>query len=65
ETARALVDRKLRSTRGLDREKRIRRLAGMLARKGYGEGLALRVVRQALEDEGEDPEELEQHLPDH
>ncbi|MFD5026352.1 recombination regulator RecX [Streptomyces sp. NPDC058373] len=56
-TARELVDRKLRSTRGLDRDKRLRRLAGMLARKGYGEGLALRVVRQALEEEGEDVEE--------
>ncbi|WP_328384085.1 recombination regulator RecX [Streptomyces sp. NBC_00400] len=64
-TARELVDRKLRSTRGLDREKRLRRLAGMLARKGYPEGLALRVVRQALEEEGEDPALLEEHcLPD-
>lgn len=64
ETARALVERKLRSTRGLDREKRIRRLAGMLARKGYGEGLALRVVRQALEDEGDDPDSLDAYLPE-
>ncbi|MGW9428573.1 recombination regulator RecX [Streptomyces decoyicus] len=64
-TARELVDRKLRSTRGLDREKRLRRLAGMLARKGYPEGLALRVVKQALEEEGEDPDLLEEHyLPD-
>ena len=64
-TARELVDRKLRSTRGLDREKRLRRLAGMLARKGYTEGLALRVVKQALEEEGEDPDLLEEHyLPD-
>ncbi|WP_097986298.1 recombination regulator RecX [Streptomyces sp. f150] len=54
ETARELVARKLRSTRGLDRDKRLRRLAGMLARKGYGEGMALRVVRQALEEEGLD-----------
>jgi len=53
-TARELVARKLRATRGLDRDKRIRRLAGMLARKGYSQGLALRVVRQALEEEGED-----------
>ncbi|MGX4689453.1 recombination regulator RecX [Streptomyces sp. JNUCC 63] len=53
-TARELVARKLRSTRGLDRDKRLRRLAGMLARKGYSEGLALRVVRQALEEEGQD-----------
>ncbi|MEU1056332.1 recombination regulator RecX [Streptomyces sp. NPDC005876] len=58
-TARELVDRKLRSTRGLDRDKRLRRLAGMLARKGYAEGMALRVVRQALEEEGEDTEFLD------
>ncbi|MFH8289913.1 recombination regulator RecX [Streptomyces sp. NPDC018059] len=57
-TARELVARKLRSTRGLDRDKRLRRLAGMLARKGYGEGMALRVVRQALEEEGENTEDL-------
>ncbi|QFR00769.1 recombination regulator RecX [Streptomyces phaeolivaceus] len=58
-TARELVARKLRSTRGFDRDKRLRRLAGMLARKGYPEGMALRVVRQALEEEGEDTEGLE------
>ncbi|WBO63414.1 recombination regulator RecX [Streptomyces camelliae] len=57
-TARELVARKLRATRGLDRDKRLRRLAGMLARKGYPEGMALRVVRQALEEEGEDIESL-------
>ncbi|MEU7583049.1 recombination regulator RecX [Streptomyces sp. NPDC041068] len=57
-TARELVARKLRSTRGLDRDKRLRRLAGMLARKGYGEGMALRVVRQALEEEGEETDDL-------
>ncbi|SEN38864.1 recombination regulator RecX [Actinacidiphila rubida] len=50
-TARELVGRRLRSTRGLERDKRIRRLAGMLARKGYSEGLALRVVRDALAQE--------------
>ncbi|WP_405766198.1 recombination regulator RecX [Streptomyces sp. NBC_00080] len=59
ETARELVARKLRSTRGLDRDKRLRRLAGMLARKGYPEGMALRVVRQALEEEGQDTEFLD------
>ncbi|MEV5340083.1 recombination regulator RecX [Streptomyces sp. NPDC052676] len=57
-TARELVARKLRATRGLDRDKRLRRLAGMLARKGYSEGMALRIVRQALEEEGEDTEFL-------
>ncbi|MFE3309118.1 recombination regulator RecX, partial [Embleya sp. NPDC059213] len=54
ETARALVARRLPGTRGLDRDKRIRRVAGMLARKGYGEGLALRVVREALDQEAAD-----------
>ncbi|MFF5756534.1 recombination regulator RecX [Streptomyces longwoodensis] len=58
-TARELVARKLRSTRGLDRDKRLRRLAGMLARKGYSEGMALRVVRRALEEEGEDADFLD------
>ncbi|EST38436.1 hypothetical protein N566_07475 [Streptomycetaceae bacterium MP113-05] len=64
ETARALVERRLRATRGLPREKRLRRLAGMLARKGYSEGVTLRVVRQVLEEEGENPELLEGYLPD-
>ncbi|MFF9818092.1 recombination regulator RecX [Streptomyces sp. NPDC014006] len=58
-TARDLVARKLRATRGLDRDKRLRRLAGMLARKGYPEGMALRVVRQALEEEGEETDFLD------
>jgi regulatory protein len=50
--ARRLVDRKLMSTRGLPPEQRTRRLAGMLARKGYPAGLAFRVIREALEAEG-------------
>ncbi|MEV6792333.1 recombination regulator RecX [Streptomyces sp. NPDC051320] len=54
ETARELVARRLPSTRGLERDKRLRRLAGMLARKGYPEGTALRVVRRALEEESEE-----------
>ncbi|HET8969920.1 MAG TPA: regulatory protein RecX [Candidatus Nanopelagicales bacterium] len=48
ERARELVDAKLRSTRGLDITVRTRRLVGMLARKGYGPGLATRVVREQL-----------------
>ena len=46
--ARALVRRKLRSVRGLDRQKATRRLVGMLARKGYGAGLACAVVKDEL-----------------
>ena len=53
--ARALVDRKLRSMRGLDRQVATRRLAGLLARKGYAAGLAFSVVREAL-GEAEDDE---------
>jgi regulatory protein len=46
--ARALVERKLRATRRLDRVVRVRRLAGVLARKGYPAGLAMQVVRDAI-----------------
>jgi regulatory protein len=47
--ARALVDRKLRATTGLPAATRARRLAAMLARKGYSGGVAARVVREALQ----------------
>jgi regulatory protein len=51
--ARRLVERRIAGTRGLPAEQRTRRLAGMLARKGYPPGLAYRVIREALEAEGE------------
>ena len=51
--ARRLVERKIPGTRGLPADQRTRRLAGMLARKGYSPGLAFRVIREALEAEGE------------
>ena len=54
-TARALVHRRLKATSGLATEVRVRRLAGLLARKGYPAGLAFRVVREALAAEGVDP----------
>ncbi|MFI6926253.1 recombination regulator RecX [Nonomuraea spiralis] len=57
ETARRLVERKLASTRSLDTQTRTRRLAGMLARKGYSSGVAYRVIREALEQEGIDLED--------
>jgi regulatory protein len=46
-TARALVDRKLRTARG-EPEAVFRRLVGMLARKGYPAGVAIRAVKDAL-----------------
>ncbi|MEP6761817.1 MAG: regulatory protein RecX, partial [Sporichthyaceae bacterium] len=49
--ARDLVARRLPASRGLPREARMRRLAGMLARKGYSGGLAMAVVRDALATE--------------
>jgi regulatory protein len=55
-TARELVDRRLRTTTGLPVDARVRRLAGMLARKGYPAGTAFRVVREALAAEGEEAE---------
>jgi regulatory protein len=51
ETARELVTRRLPGTRGQPGPARMRRLTGMLARKGYPAGLAYRVVREALEQE--------------
>jgi regulatory protein len=51
--ARALVARRLPGTRRSPREARIRRLVGQLARKGYPGGLAVRVVREALAEEGD------------
>lgn len=48
-SARALVARKVPSMRRLDRVTAERRLTGMLARKGYGGGLAGSVVREALD----------------
>jgi regulatory protein len=56
ETARDLVARRLPGTVGMPVPARIRRLVGVLARKGYSSGLAYRVVREALEGEsGDDP----------
>ncbi|TDE39451.1 recombination regulator RecX [Actinomadura sp. 6K520] len=61
-TARALVARRLPSTRGVDPGKRMRRLVGMLARKGYPPGLSYRVVKEALAEEGTDLEDLSEPL---
>ncbi len=50
-TARELIARRLPGTRGQPGPARMRRLVGLLARKGYPAGLAYRVVREALEHE--------------
>ena len=54
--ARDLAVRRARSSRGLDRDKRRRRLAGMLARKGYPAGVAMRAVDEALAADGQEPD---------
>ena len=46
--ATALVEKKLRSMRGVDDATATRRLVGMLSRKGYRSGVAFAVVREAL-----------------
>ena len=73
EAARHLVRRRLPGLRRVDRVTAERRLVGMLARKGYGSGLAAWVVREALDEDrnGEDAGEpgghaepgLDAHLP--
>ena len=59
EAARTLVRKKLRSMRGLDPATATRRLAGMLARKGYPAGMAFAVVRDELgASEQDDPSDM-------
>jgi regulatory protein len=48
QAARLLVRKRLRSLRGVDHATATRRLAGLLARKGYPAGLAFSVVRDEL-----------------
>jgi regulatory protein len=54
QSARALVRKKLRSLRGVDHATATRRLAGLLARKGYPAGLAFSIVREELGSVGPD-----------
>lgn len=55
--ARALADKKLRAMHGLDATVQARRLAGMLARKGYSSSIAWSVIREVIADAPE-------HQPD-
>ena len=58
EAARTLVRRKLRTVHDLDQQLAVRRLTGMLARKGYPPSVAFRVVREELDADLVDPEHL-------
>ena len=53
-TALALVERKIASTAGQPYHARVRKLVGMLARRGYAAGLAYGVVREVLDRTGVD-----------
>lgn len=66
ERARELVRRKLRSLGSADYTAKMRRLVGMLARKGYSEGLAYRVAKEELERSGSNSEDAaaDGHPPD-
>jgi regulatory protein len=48
ERARQLVRKRMRSLSDTDESAKVRKLVGMLARKGYAEGLAYRVVKDEL-----------------
>lgn len=54
QTARDLVRRRLAASANLPTSTRVRRLAGLLARKGYPAGMAGQVIREALA--AEDPQ---------
>ena len=64
ERARQLVRKKLRAMTGVDDAAVVRRLVGMLARKGYTEGMSFRVVRDELRSAGADPAVLDDTVLD-
>jgi len=60
ERARQLVRKRLPSMGSADHTTKIRRLVGMLARKGYAQGLAYRVVKEELATVGEETNLLDE-----
>ena len=54
ERAKELLSKRLRSTRNVERQKRINRLVGYLSRNGYNGGIAFSVVMEALDAEGDE-----------
>lgn len=54
-TARALAEKKARSVRTVpadraERDKALRRIVGVLARRGFAQGMSLRIARDALDE---------------
>jgi regulatory protein len=64
DAARRLVERRLAGLRRVDRGTAERRLVGMLARKGYGGGLAAWVVREALDADRTDADAADEPAED-
>ncbi|MFC4004631.1 regulatory protein RecX [Prauserella oleivorans] len=62
--ARLLVRKKLRTMGGVDEQKATRRLLGMLARKGYPQGLSYAVVRDELRNAGAESTLLDDVTPE-
>nr|WP_227466974.1 regulatory protein RecX [Nocardioides lijunqiniae] len=58
-SARLLVRKKLRTLTRVDDTTATRRLVGMLARKGYGSGLAFSVVKDELRNADRDAPDLD------
>lgn len=58
EAARVLVRRKLRSLGRFDDVTKVRRLVGMLARKGHSSGVAFQVVREEMAEAAEHLDQL-------
>lgn len=54
-----LVRKKARSTANLDPQARVRRLVGMLARKGYPGNIAFSVVKEVLAEESPEIKDME------
>jgi regulatory protein len=63
EAAAVLARKHVARTRGLDRDKRVRRAVGALSRKGHGPGVAFAAVAEALRAEG-DVDEGDEDLRD-
>ena len=53
ERARELVAKRMRRLHGLDATVQTRRLAGLLARKGYPSELSMRLIREAIAEADE------------
>jgi regulatory protein len=60
EAAAVLARKHVARTRGLDRDKRVRRAVGALSRKGHSPGVAFAAVADALRAEGDEAEDAEE-----